>query len=66
MGSDIDKDMENGYEYDGYRYVCVFFILKPFFLPVGIQHNQCPCRFFNPTEIQVTWSQTYAREIVVQ
>ena len=27
--------------------VCVFFI-KPFFLPVDIQHNQCPCRFFNP------------------
>ena len=28
--------------------VCVLHI-KPFFLPVDIQHNQCPCRFFNPT-----------------
>ena len=26
----------------------VFFTLKPFFLPVDIQHNQCPCRFVNP------------------
>ena len=41
-----------------YRYrmeldiVCVFFIhIEPFFLPVDIQHNQCPCRLFNPTEI---------------
>ena len=22
--------------------------IKPFFLPVDIQHNQCPCRFYNP------------------
>ena len=28
--------------------VCVFFTLKPLFLPVDIQHNQCPCRFSNP------------------
>ena len=27
--------------------VCVLHI-KPFFLPIDIQHNQCPCRFFNP------------------
>ena len=27
--------------------VCVLHI-KPFFLPVDIQHNQCPWRFFNP------------------
>ena len=27
--------------------VCVLHI-KPFFLHVDIQHNQCPCRFFNP------------------
>ena len=27
--------------------VCVLHI-EPFFLPVDIQHNQCPCRFFNP------------------
>ena len=27
--------------------VCVLHI-KPFFLPVDIQHNQCPCRFSNP------------------
>ena len=26
---------------------CVLHI-KPFFLPVGIQHNQFPCRFLNP------------------
>ena len=29
------------------RCVCVLHI-KPFFLPVDIQHNQCPCRFSNP------------------
>ena len=34
-------------QYDGMYVVCVLHI-KPFFLPVGIQHNQCPCRFFNP------------------
>ena len=27
---------------------CVFHS-KPFFLPVYIQHNRCPCRFFKPT-----------------
>ena len=27
--------------------VCVL-NTKPFFLPVDIQHNPCPCRFFNP------------------
>ena len=31
-----------------YRSVCVFFTLSRFFLPVDIQHNQCPWRFFNP------------------
>ena len=31
---------------------------KPFFLQVDIQHSQCPCRFFNPREIQAMWSQT--------
>ena len=25
--------------------------LKEFFLPVDIQHNQCPCEFFNPKKI---------------
>ena len=25
---------------------------KFFFLPVDIRHNQCPCRFFNPTYLQ--------------
>ena len=29
-----------------YMCVCVLHI-KPLFLPVGIQNNQCPCRFFN-------------------
>ena len=24
--------------------------IKPFFLVVDIQHNQCQCRFFNPRE----------------
>ena len=31
--------------------LCVLFTFEAFFpnfLPVGIQHNQCPCRFFNP------------------
>ena len=34
---------------------------KPFFLPVGIQNNQCPYRFSNPLnrEIQALWSQNY-------
>ena len=44
-------------------YVCVLHI-KPVFLPIDIQHNQCPCRFFNPREIQVMWSQNYATEIL--
>ena len=50
--------------------VCVFcdvLHIKPFFLPVDIQHNQCPCRLFNPrAEIQVMWSQNYATEILQQ
>ena len=46
--------------------VCVLGI-KPFFLPVDIQHNLCPCRFFNPTryeveEVKVMWSQSYATD----
>ena len=43
--------------------VCVFFTIpgKPLFLPVDIQHSQCPCRCFNAKEIPVTmWSQNYA------
>ena len=43
---------------------CVCFHVKPFFLPVDIQQNQCLCRFFNTKEIQVLWSQTYATEIL--
>ena len=44
--------------------------LKPFFLPVDTQHNQCPCRFFNPRELrtsrlQVLLSQNYATECVL-
>ena len=27
-------------------HVCVSFTFKASFLPVDIQHNQCPCRFF--------------------
>ena len=38
--------------------------LKPLFLPVDVQHNQCSCRFFNPREIQALWSQNYATEIL--
>ena len=41
--------------------MCVLHI-KPFFLPIGIQHNQCPCRFFNPGEMQAPWSQNYATQ----
>ena len=39
--------------------LCVLHI-KPFFLPI-IQHNQCPCRFFNPInrEVPTLWSQNY-------
>ena len=31
-------------------YVYIWYILhnEPLFLPVDIQRNQCPCRFFNP------------------
>ena len=40
-------------------FLCVLHI-KQFFLPVDIQHNQCPCRISNPRrileEIQVLWS----------
>ena len=39
--------------------LCVLHI-EPSFLPVDIQHNQCPCRCFNPREIQALWSQNYA------
>ena len=41
--------------------VCVLH-MKPFFLPIDIQHNQCPCRFFNPREIQVLRPQNYVTE----
>ena len=46
--------------------VCVLHI-KPFFLPIDIEHNQCPCRLFNPRRdisYVVTWSQSYATEIL--
>ena len=33
---------------------------QPVFLPVDIQHNQCPCRFFLLLiEIQALWSQNH-------
>jgi len=38
--------------------------IKPFFVPVDIRHNQCPCRFFNPREIQALWSLNYATQIL--
>ena len=40
--------------------VCVLHI-KPFFLPVDIQHNRCPCGFYKK---QVMWSQSCATEIL--
>ena len=40
-----------------YIYMCVP-IIKPFFLPVDIQHTQRPCRLFDPREIQALWSHT--------
>ena len=45
------------------------FHTKPFFSPVDIQHNQCPCRFFNPRRdtrylVHVSWSQGYATEML--
>ena len=36
--------------------------IKPFFLPVDAQSNQCPRRSFNPEEVQALWSQNYATE----
>ena len=38
-------------------------LMRVFLLPVDIQHNRCPSRFFNPREIllyKVLWSQNYA------
>ena len=35
-------------------YACVFFTLKPLILPVDIQYNQSPCRFFYPRELPGT------------
>ena len=47
--------------------MCVLHI-KPVFLPVDIQHKQCPCRFFNPVNreipVQVMWPLNYATEIL--
>ena len=44
----------------------MFFTIIRFFLPVDIQHNQCPSRFFNPInrEVQTLWSQNYDTEIL--
>ena len=41
------------------------FHLKPFVLPIDIQHNQCPCPILQSynREMQVPWRQTYAAEI---
>ena len=41
---------------EAYECVCVLRI-EPFFLPVDIQHNKSPCRFFNPRVIHVKWPQ---------
>ena len=53
----------------GGKHVCVLHV-KPFFLPVDIQHKQCPCRFFNPViynrEMQVMWSPNYATAEVLR
>ena len=43
--------------------VCVLHI-KSLFLPVDIQRNQCPCRFFYPGEIQTLWSRNNATEVI--
>ena len=43
--------------------VCVLHV-KPLSLPVDIRHDQYPCRVFNPREIQVMWSQNYARDAI--
>ena len=43
--------------------VCVLH-MKPFFLPVDILHNQCPCQFFKPrrdTSYQVQYAVTKLR-----
>ena len=39
--------------------------MKQLFLPVDIQHSQCPCRFFNLRGIRVMmWLQNYATEML--
>ena len=45
------------------QHVCVLHI-KRFLLPVDIQHYQCPCRVFNPREMQALWSQNHAKYIL--
>ena len=48
----------------GWPLPCVCSQDKPLFLPVGIQYNQCACRFFNPRDMQALWSPNYATEIL--
>ena len=50
---------------DLYPYCCVcwFTSIKPFFLPVDIEHTQCPCRLLPGREIQALWSQNHDTEI---
>ena len=48
----------------GFCCVCVLHI-KPVFLPVDIQHTQCPCRFFLLQRYkQALWSQSHDTEIL--
>ena len=50
---------QTSFQFEGTR--CVFVLhIKPFLLPVDMQHTQCPCRFFLLwIEIQALWSQNH-------
>ena len=44
--------------------LCVFFTMnRSLYIAVDIRHNQCPCLFFDPKEIQALLSQNYDTNI---
>ena len=51
--------------HESYICVCVLHI-KPFFLPVDVQHTQCAWRFFllERYQVQALWSQNHDTEIL--
>ena len=58
MGTGCDFRDVDEYKERFHVGVCVLHI-QPLFLPVDIQHKQCPCRVFNPREVQALSSQNY-------